>query len=82
MKERETMDVNDESIKKGWADVEYNHVEQAIWHLKQQEEDVRMFLADCVAAICGIEREFRRVLFCTCKIPILVCLSLYDRRIL
>ena len=57
MKERETMDMNDESIKKGWADVEYSHVEQAIWHLKQQEEDVRMFLADCVAAICGIERD-------------------------
>lgn len=57
MKERETMDMNDESIKKGWVDVEYSHVEQAIWHLKQQEEDVRMFLADFVAAVCGVERE-------------------------
>ena len=57
MKERETMDVNDESIKKGWADVEYKHIETAIEHLKQHEEDIRTYLADCVAAVCGVERE-------------------------
>lgn len=51
------MNTSDESVKKGWVDVEYSHVEQAIAHLKQHEEDIRMYLADFVAAVCGVERR-------------------------
>ena len=51
------VDKSDDSIKKGWADVEYRHVDKAIEHLRQHEDDIRAYLADFVAAVCGVERE-------------------------
>jgi chromosomal replication initiation ATPase DnaA len=57
MKGKEMMETSDESIKKGWADVEYKHIEKALEHLRQHEEDIRIYLADCVAAVCGVERK-------------------------
>lgn len=52
------METSDESIKKGWADVEHKHIEKALEHLRQHEADIRTYLADCVAAVCGVDGKY------------------------
>jgi chromosomal replication initiation ATPase DnaA len=49
--------LTDEEIKKTLEGFDESHLEQALRHLRQYEGDVQNYLADCVAAICGVKKN-------------------------
>lgn len=51
------MNVSDEEVKKGWASVDSENLEQALFHLRKCGIAVSEYLADAVASLCGVDTK-------------------------
>lgn len=43
-----------ERIKQRWQDLDTEHIDEALAHLRQYERDIQLFIADYVAALCDV----------------------------
>ena len=51
------MEKTNDEIKSRWTEIDTRHIERACEHLRAFEGDVRCYIADFVAALCGVDKQ-------------------------
>ena len=51
------MNKTDDEIMNDWSRLNSTHIQQALYHLKKHEGDIRDYLSDCVAALCSVSTD-------------------------